>query len=177
MNNISQLISLLGGTGLVAEKLKINPSAVSNWRKLNRIPKNKLNAILSLSLQHNINTEDFLPSHNFDNLNFKILLIICGGIASYKSLEIIRLVKKANIDLDVVMTKSAQRFITPLLVTSLNEKKCYTDLFSVEDESKMNHIMLARKPDFILVAPATANIMAKLANGIANDLASTILQA
>ena len=177
MNNISQLISLLGGTGLVAEKLKIKPSAVSNWRKLNRIPKNKLNAILSLSLQHNINTEDFLPSHNFDNLNFKILLIICGGVASYKSLEIIRLVKKANIDLDVVMTKSAQKFITPLLVTSLNEKKCYTDLFSVEDESKMNHIMLARKPDYILVAPATANIMAKLANGIADDLASTILLA
>ena len=177
MNNISQLISLLGGTGLVAEKLKIKPSAVSNWKKLNRIPKNKLNAILSLSLQHNINTEDFLPSHNFDNLNFKILLIICGGIASYKSLEIIRLVKKANIDLDVVMTKSAQRFITPLLVTSLNEKKCYTDLFSVEDESKMNHIMLARKPDFILVAPASANIMAKLAYGIADDLASTILLA
>ena len=177
MNNISQLISLLGGTGLVAEKLKIKPSAVSNWKKLNRIPKNKLNAILSLSLQHNINTEDFLPSHNFDNLNFNILLIICGGIASYKSLEIIRLLKKANIDLDVVMTKSAQRFITPLLVTSLNEKKCYTDLFSVEDESKMNHIMLARKPDLILVAPATANIMAKLANGIADDLASTILLA
>ena len=89
MNNISQLISLLGGTGIVAEKLKIKPSAVSNWRKLNRIPKNKLNALLSLSLQHNINTEDFLPSHNFNNLNFKMLLIICGGIASYKSLEII----------------------------------------------------------------------------------------
>ncbi|MDA9657624.1 bifunctional phosphopantothenoylcysteine decarboxylase/phosphopantothenate--cysteine ligase CoaBC, partial [Alphaproteobacteria bacterium] len=104
-------------------------------------------------------------------------LIICGGIASYKSLEIIRLIKKTNIDLDVVMTKSAQKFITPLLVTSLNEKKCYIDLFSVEDETKMNHIMLARKPDIILVAPATANIMAKLANGIADDLASTILLA
>ena len=177
MNNISQLIYLLGGTGLVAKKLKIKPSAVSNWRKLNKIPKNKLNAILSLSSQHNINTDDFLPSHNLDNFNIKILLIISGGIASYKSLEIIRLMKKANIDLDVVMTESAQRFITPLLVTSLNEKKCYTDLFSIEDESKMNHIILARRPDLILVAPASANIMAKLANGIADDLASTILLA
>ncbi len=177
MNNISQLIYLLGGTGLVAKKLKIKPSAVSNWRKLNKIPKNKLNAILSLSSQNNINTDDFLPNHNLDDFDFKILLIISGGIASYKSLEIIRLIKKANIDLDVVMTESAQRFITPLLVTSLNEKKCYTDLFSVEDESKMNHIMLARRPDLILVAPATANIMAKLANGIADDLASTILLA
>ena len=177
MNNISQLISLLGGTGLVAEKLKIKPSAVSNWRKLNKIPKNKLNAILSLSSEHNVNTEEFLPNKNLDNFKVKILLIICGGIASYKSLEIIRLMKKTNIDLDVVMTKSAQSFITPLLVTSLNERKCYTDLFSVEDETKMNHIMLARKPDFILVAPATANIMAKIANGIADDLASTILLA
>ena len=75
------------------------------------------------------------------------------------------------------MTKSAQKFITPLLVTSLNEKKCYVDLFSVEDETKMNHIKLARSPDIILVAPATANLMAKLANGIADDLASTILLA
>ena len=75
------------------------------------------------------------------------------------------------------MTKSAQQFITPLLVTSLNGKKCYTELFSVEDESKMNHIYLARKPDVILISPATANIIAKLACGIADDLASTILLA
>ncbi len=177
MNNISHLISLLGGTGSVAEKLKIKPSAVSNWRKLNKIPKNKISAILSISSQLKINAEDYLPRKNLNNFNVKILLIICGGIASYKSLEIIRLMKKTNIDLEVVITKSAQQFITPLLVTSLIEKKCYTDLFSVENESKMNHIMLARKPDFILVAPATANIMAKLANGIADDLASTILLA
>ena len=177
MSNISQLISLLGGTGLVAKKLKIKPSTVSNWRKLNKIPKKKIHAILSLCSGLKINTEDFLPSKDLNNVNVKILLIICGGIASYKSLEIIRLIKKTNINLDVVMTKSAQKFITPLLVTSLNEKKCYIDLFSVEDETKMNHIMLARKPDIILVAPATANIMAKLANGIADDLASTILLA
>jgi phosphopantothenoylcysteine decarboxylase/phosphopantothenate--cysteine ligase len=177
MGKISQLISLLGGTGLVAKELKIKPSTVSNWRKLNKIPKKKIHAILSLCSGLKINTEDFLPSKDLNNVNVKILLIICGGIASYKSLEIIRLIKKTNIDLDVVMTKSAQKFITPLLVTSLNEKKCYIDLFSVEDETKMNHIMLARKPDIILVAPATANIMAKLANGIADDLASTILLA
>ena len=177
MGKISQLISLLGGTGLVAKELKIKPSTVSNWRKLNKIPKKKIHAILSLCSGLKINTEDFLPSKDLNNVNVKILLIICGGIASYKSLEIIRLIKKTNIDLDVVMTKSAQKFITPLLVTSLNEKKCYVDLFSVEDETKMNHIMLARKPDIILVAPATANIMAKLANGIADDLASTILLA
>ena len=177
MGKISQLIFLLGGTGLVAKKLKIKPSTVSNWRKLNKIPRKKLHAILSLCSELKVNSEEFLPSKDSNDVNVKILLMICGGIASYKSLEIIRLIKKTNIDLDVVMTKSAQKFITPLLVTSLNEKKCYIDLFSVEDETKMNHIMLARKPDMILVAPATANIMAKLANGIADDLASTILLA
>ena len=177
MNNISKLISLLGGTGAVAEKLKIRPSAISNWKKLDKIPSTKLEAILELSSYLDVNIENFFPSKKLNNLKFKMLLIICGGIASYKSLEVIRLIKKTDIELDVVMTKSAQKFITPLLVTSLNEKKCYIDLFSVEDETKMNHIKLARNPDLILVAPATANIMAKFANGLADDLASTILLA
>tara|TARA_B100000161_G_scaffold256588_1_gene219795 strand:- start:1114 stop:2550 length:1437 start_codon:yes stop_codon:yes gene_type:complete len=177
MNNISKLISLLGGTGAVAEKLKIRPSAISNWKKLDKIPSTKLEAILELSSYLDVNIENFLPSKKLNNLKFRMLLIICGGIASYKSLEIIRLIKKTDIELDVVMTKSAQKFITPLLVTSLNERKCYIDLFSVEDETKMNHIKLARNQDIILVAPATANIMAKFANGLADDLASTILLA
>ena len=177
MNKISQLISLLGGTGSVAKKLKIKPSTISNWKKLNKIPSTKHKAVLELSSLRDINIENFLPTEKLSDFRFKILLIIGGGIASYKSLEIIRLIKKTNIDLDVVMTKSAQKFITPLLVTSLNEKKCYVDLFSVEEEANMNHINLARSPDMILVAPATANLMAKLANGLADDLASTILLA
>ena len=177
MQKISQLISLLGGTNAVAKKVNLKPSAISNWKKSNKIPSNKHNAIFELGSKLNVNLDEFLIPKNLNNIKAKILLIICGGIASYKSLEIIRLIKQTEIDLDVVMTKSAQNFITPLLVTSLNEKKCYTDLFSIEDEAKMNHIMLARKPDIILVAPATGNIMAKLANGIADDLASTILLA
>jgi phosphopantothenoylcysteine decarboxylase/phosphopantothenate--cysteine ligase len=139
--------------------------------------KKKQSAISKLSRELNINMDEYLYPDDLKKFKFSILLIICGGIASYKSLEIIRLLKQKNIELDVVMTTSAQRFITPLLVTSLNEKKCYTDLFSVDDESKMNHITLARKPDLILVAPATANIIGKYANGIADDLASTILLA
>ena len=177
MKNISNLISLLGGTGAIARKLDINPSAISNWKKQNKIPKTKYEAISKLSLDLNINIEEYLYPNDYKGSKFSILLIICGGIASYKSLEIIRLIKKNNIELDVVMTKSAQKFLTPLLVTSLNEKKCYTDLFSIEDEANMNHITLARKADIILVAPATANIMGKFANGIADDLASTILLA
>ena len=177
MKNISTLISLLGGTGKIASKLDVNPSAISNWKKQNKIPKKKQSAISKLSRELNINMDEFLYPDDLKKFKFSILLIICGGIASYKSLEIIRLLKQKNIELDVVMTMSAQQFITPLLVTSLNEKKCYTDLFSVDDESKMNHITLARKPDLILVAPATANIIGKYANGIADDLASTILLA
>ena len=177
MKNISTLISLLGGTGKIASKLNVNPSAISNWKKQNKIPKKKQSAISKLSRELNINMDEYLYPDDLKKFKFSILLIICGGIASYKSLEIIRLLKQENIELDVVMTTSAQQFITPLLVTSLNEKKCYTDLFSVDDESKMNHITLARKPDLILVAPATANIIGKYANGIADDLASTILLA
>ena len=176
MKNISTLISLLGGTGKIASKLDVNPSAISNWKKQNKIPKKKQSAISKLSRELNINMDEFLYP-DLKKFKFSILLIICGGIASYKSLEIIRLLKQKNIELDVVMTTSAQHFITPLLVTSLNEKKCYTDLFSVDDESKMNHITLARKPELILVAPATANIIGKYANGFADDLASTILLA
>jgi len=177
LHKVSNLINLLGGTGMVAKRLNIKPSAISNWKKLNKIPNNKKNDLKMLGLDMNVRTDQYLTSKNFSNLEGSVLLIISGGIACYKSLELIRLLKKTNIQLDVVITKSAQQFITPLLITSLNEKKCYTDLFSIEDETQMNHIALARKPDIILVAPATANIIAKIANGIADDLASTTLLA
>jgi phosphopantothenoylcysteine synthetase/decarboxylase len=177
MHEVSHLVTLLGGTGKVAQHLSIKPSAISNWKKLNKIPNNKKNALQELGKNMNVRTEEFFTTENLSKYKANILLIIAGGIACYKSLEIIRLIKKTNIELDVAITKSAQKFITPLLVTSLNEKKCYTDLFSIEDEAHMNHILLARKPDIILVAPATANLIAKIANGIADDLASTTILA
>jgi phosphopantothenoylcysteine decarboxylase / phosphopantothenate---cysteine ligase len=177
LNKVSDLINLLGGTGMVAKRLNIKPSAISNWKKLNKIPNNKKNDLKMLGLDMNVRTDQYLTSNNLINLEGSILLIISGGIACYKSLELIRLLKKTNLELDIILTKSVQQFITPLLITSLNEKKCYTDLFSIEDEAQMNHIALARKPDIILVAPATANIIAKVANGIADDLASTTLLA
>ena len=129
---ISDLILTLGGTGQVAKHLNIKPSTISNWKKLSKIPKNKQEALLNLSSHLNVNIERFLVSKQLIGSKINVLLIICGGIAAYKSLEIIRLIKNTEIDLDIVMTKSAQHFITPLLVTSLNGKKCYTDLFSVE---------------------------------------------
>jgi phosphopantothenoylcysteine decarboxylase / phosphopantothenate---cysteine ligase len=177
MQEVSHLIALLGGTGKVAQHLKINPSTISNWKKLNKIPSSKKHALKLLGIKMNVKTDEFLAIDNLSFLKAKILLIITGGIACYKSLEIIRLIKKTDTELDVVITKSAQQFITPLLITSLNEKKCYTDLFSIEDEAQMNHITLARRPDIILIAPATANIIAKVANGFADDLASTTILA
>ena len=106
--------------------------------------------------------------------NKKILLIICGGIAAYKSLEVIRLLKKNNVIIKTILTKSGAEFVTPLSITSLSQSKVYQDLFSIENEVEMDHISLSRWADLILIAPATANTIAKLANGISDDLASTV---
>ena len=106
--------------------------------------------------------------------NKKILLIICGGIAAYKSLEVIRLLKKSGVIIKTILTKSGAEFVTPLSITSLSQSKVYQNLFSIEDEAEMDHISLSRWADAILVAPATANTISKLANGNSDDLASTV---
>ena len=109
--------------------------------------------------------------------NIKILLIISGGIAAYKSLELIRILKKNNIKVQVILTKGGERFVTALSVAALSEEKVYQDLFSLKDETEMGHIRLSRENDLIIVAPASANIIAHAAAGIANDLATTVLLA
>ena len=107
----------------------------------------------------------------------KILLIICGGISAYKSLEIIRLLKKKGATVKTILTKSAKEFVTPLSVASLSQGKVYDDLFSHENESEMDHISLSRWSDLILVAPTTANTISKLSTGSSDDLASTVILA
>jgi phosphopantothenoylcysteine decarboxylase/phosphopantothenate--cysteine ligase len=109
--------------------------------------------------------------------NKKILLVICGGISAYKSLEIIRLLKKRGATVKSILTKSAKEFVTPLSVASLTQEKVYDDLFSHENESEMDHISLSRWSDLILVAPATANTISKLSTGSSDDLASTVILA
>ena len=109
--------------------------------------------------------------------NRKILLIITGGIAAYKSLDTIRGLKEQGCDVTCVQTKSGSEFVTPLSLESLSGNKVYTDLFNLNDEHEMGHIQLSRSADVILVAPATANIISKIAYGISDDLASTILMA
>ncbi len=107
----------------------------------------------------------------------KVLLIIGGGIAAYKCLELIRQLKARHIGVRVIMTKAAEEFVTPLSVASLSGEKVFNDLFSLTDETEMGHIELSRSADLIVVAPATADLMAKMAAGIANDLATTTLLA
>ncbi|MGR3814151.1 MAG: bifunctional phosphopantothenoylcysteine decarboxylase/phosphopantothenate--cysteine ligase CoaBC [Cognatishimia activa] len=109
--------------------------------------------------------------------NKRILLIISGGIAAYKSLDLIRQLRKAGAWVTPVMTGSAREFVTPLSVSALAEEKVYQDLFDLTDEAEMGHIELSRSADLIVVAPATANLMAKMAQGLADDLASTLLLA
>jgi len=110
-------------------------------------------------------------------LEKKVLLIICGGISAYKSLEIIRLLKKKGAKIKTILTKSAKEFVTSLSVASLSQEKVYDDLFNAENESEMDHISLSRWSDLILVAPATANTISKLSVGSSDDLASTVMLA
>ena len=110
-------------------------------------------------------------------LNKKILLTICGGISAYKSLEVIRLLKKQGARVKTILTKSAKEFVTILSVTSLSQEKVYEDLFNFENEADMDHISLSRWADIILVAPVTANTISKLSTGSADDLASTVILA
>ncbi len=106
-----------------------------------------------------------------------VLLIIGGGIAAYKCLELIRQLSKRGITTRVIMTKAAEQFVTPLSVVSLSGENVFTDLFSLTDETQMGHIELSRSTDLVVVAPATADLMAKMAAGLAVDLASTTLLA
>lgn len=109
--------------------------------------------------------------------NKRVLLIISGGIAAYKSLDLIRRLRERGAQVTPIMTKASQEFITPLAVGALSSGHVYTDLFSRQDEQDVGHIRLARECDLIVVAPATANLMAKMANGLADDLASAVLLA
>jgi len=106
-----------------------------------------------------------------------VLLIIGGGIAAYKSLELIRALKTRGCGVRAILTQAGTEFVTPLSVASLSGEKVYSDLFSLTDEAEMGHIQLSRSADLVVVAPATADVMAKLASGLANDLASTALLA
>lgn len=110
-------------------------------------------------------------------MRHRIVLIIGGGIAAYKCLEVIRRLKEQAIDVRVVLTKAAQEFVTPLSVGALSNERVFTDLFDLNDEREIGHIRLSREADLVVVAPATADLIAKMAGGHANDLATAVLLA
>ncbi len=107
----------------------------------------------------------------------RVLLIVAGGIAAYKPLELIRLLRKAGCGVTCVLTRAGAQFVTPLSLQALSESKVYTDLFSLTDESEMGHIQLSRAADLLVVAPATADLLARMTAGMADDLAATVLLA
>ncbi len=107
----------------------------------------------------------------------RVLLIVGGGIAAYKALELTRLLRKAGVGVRPILTAAGARFVTPLSLSALAEDRVYSELFSLTDEAEMGHIELSRSADLVVVAPATADVMAKAATGLANDLASTTLLA
>ena len=107
----------------------------------------------------------------------RVLLIVGGGIAAYKALELTRLLRKAGVGVRPILTKAGAEFVTPLSLSALAEDKVYTELFSLTDEAEMGHIQLSRSADLVVVAPATADLMAKAAHGLAGDLAATTLLA
>jgi len=107
----------------------------------------------------------------------RVLLIVGGGVAAYKSLELVRLLRKAGVGVRPILTRAGAQFVTPLSLAALCEDKVYSELFSLTDEAEMGHIQLSRSADLVVVAPATADLMAKAANGLADDLASTTLLA
>ncbi|MCW5647496.1 MAG: bifunctional phosphopantothenoylcysteine decarboxylase/phosphopantothenate synthase [Sphingopyxis sp.] len=107
----------------------------------------------------------------------RTLLIIGGGIAAYKSIELVRLLRKAGMTVRCVLTRAGEQFVTPLTLAALSENKVYTNLFDLKDEVEMGHIQLSREADLVVVAPATADLLAKMAAGIADDLATTLLLA
>ncbi len=153
----------------------VTPQAYSKWR-LNSTSITERNvAKLAAAL-------DMLRPASAKTLSAKtdakrVLLIIGGGIAAYKCLDLIRRLRERGYGVRAIMTKAAQEFITPLSVGALTADKVFDDLFSREDEQDVGHIRLARNCDLIIVAPATADLMAKMANGLANDLASAVLLA
>jgi phosphopantothenoylcysteine decarboxylase/phosphopantothenate--cysteine ligase len=135
------------------------------------------NERLHVALEEARSSGDSFAVNDYPAAGKKILLIIGGGIAAYKCLDLIRRLRERRVEVRAIMTKAAQEFITPLSVGALSAQKVFTDLFDREDEQDVGHIRLAREADLVLVAPATADLMAKMANGLVDDLASAVLLA
>ena len=186
--NVDAIIEILGGSAKLQTLLGVGASAISNYRKRGQFPKSKHPRLLQALQAKGIDPKTLTGTSTLTDgsannartgigVGANILLIITGGIAAYKSLELIRLYRGRGWSVRVVMTAGAQEFIRPLAAAALSGGAVYSDLFSLTDEAEMGHIRLARDADAVVVAPATANFMARAAQGFADDLATTILLA
>ena len=182
--DLTAIMTALGGRRAMQDVLGVGASAISNYFARGSVPthvRSKLYSALT-ARGYQVQLEDLSIICGPDTATSPaakpmILLIIGGGIAAYKALEAARQMQRLGLDVTGVMTKSAKQFITPLSVAALTNQKCYDDLFSLTDEAEMGHIRLARSADLVVVMPATANLMARAASGLADDLATTILLA
>ncbi len=187
--DIAALITALGGRGSLQRLLGVGPSAISNYLAKGDLP-TRVRPLIYQAMQergYQIDPHSLritaLPAIKFEQpkphiqKSVSVLLIVGGGIAAYKALEVSRRLQGHGITVTGVMTKAAHQFITPLSLSALTKRKTYTDLFSLTDEAEMGHIRLARETDLVLVVPATANLMARAAQGLADDLASTLMLA
>jgi phosphopantothenoylcysteine decarboxylase/phosphopantothenate--cysteine ligase len=192
MSPIDEIIEKLGGSSAIQILLGVGPSAVSNYRLRGAFPEYARvkiwQALKARGFQVDPETLDIAGTIPFSNQNPaplpqkaagqpSILLIISGGIAAYKALELVRRMKDKGWQVRVILTKGGQQFVTPLSVGALSGEKVFTDLFSLTDEAEMGHIRLARDADLVVVAPASANILARIAHGMSDDLATTAILA
>jgi phosphopantothenoylcysteine decarboxylase/phosphopantothenate--cysteine ligase len=164
---------------LITKALKEGPQKISRRDEAVWVTAQPPGALSPAPGQMSLGHHEFLPDPAVpaETGVRRVLAIIGGGIAAYKSLELIRLLKKRGIETRAILTPAGGAFVTPLSVGALTGDKVYQDLFSLTDEAEMGHIELSRAADFIVVAPATADLIAKAANGLAGDLASTALLA
>ncbi len=187
--DVAALITALGGRESLQHLLGVGPSAVSNYLTKGALP-NRARPLVCQALQergYQVDPQSLsitaLPlvksgrPQARERQGAAILLIVGGGIAAYKALEVSRRLQDHGIKVTGVMTKAAQQFITPLSLSALTAQKTYSDLFSLTEEAEMGHIRLARETDLVVVVPATASLMARTAQGLADDLATTLLLA
>jgi phosphopantothenoylcysteine decarboxylase/phosphopantothenate--cysteine ligase len=193
--DLPAIITALGGRQALQDLLGVGPSAISNYLARGTLPQRAHAPVCealrargwqidpgSLALAGpdpgtGMMTDSLRNNPDGGSNGGRVLLIVGGGIAAYKALEVARRLQDHDVTVTGVMTRGAQEFITPLSLSALTAQKVFTDLFSLTDEAEMGHIRLAREADLILVVPATANLMARAANGLADDLATTILLA
>lgn len=170
-----EIVTRLGGRETLCEMLGVSSSALSNYRKRQAFPAAIQSQIhTALSELGWVIDDSRLQLIPLNTAQKNIVMIITGGIAAYKALEVARRLMDKSYRVRCVLTKGAEEFISPLSAAALTGQKTYSSLFSLTDEAEMGHIRLAREADLLLVVPATAHFIAKMAHGLADDLASTI---